>query len=178
MRHLRRTDKAAPVGRIRSCHRGWQGPHLPPVRHAVRNAPRGSGARGNLQRHWPGQPHHAGLPGRSGTWQAVDAFAAYRAMSLANCTDAFSTTGVREASGRSGNFAGHQVEARVRFWLAPGLLRAEVNGVWLAKGRFLKTASNTPATADTLYMATGMTASFRWTFDRRRSRHDECRFSS
>lgn len=90
----------------------------------------------------------------------LDAFAVYRAMWLADRTDAFSTTGVRDASGGSGRFAGQQVEARLRYWLVPGFLRAEVNGVWLAKGRFLKTAPNAPRTDDTHYLATGVTATF------------------
>ncbi|RZA11466.1 MAG: hypothetical protein EOP93_23400, partial [Lysobacteraceae bacterium] len=68
----------------------------------------------------------------------VDAFAVYRAMWLADRTDAFSTTNVRDSSGRSGRFAGHQLETRVRYWLVPGFLRAEVNALWLARGRFLK----------------------------------------
>lgn len=89
-----------------------------------------------------------------------DAFAAYRAMWLADRTDAFSTTGVRDPSGQSGSFAGHQVEGRARYWLVPGFLRAEVNAVWLAKGRFLKTAPNAPQTGDTHYLATGLTATF------------------
>jgi hypothetical protein len=89
-----------------------------------------------------------------------DAFAVYRAMWLANRTDAFSTTGVRDATGRSGSFAGHQIEARVRYWLMPGFLRAEVNGLWLAKGRFLETAPNAPLTGDTHYLATALTATF------------------
>lgn len=90
----------------------------------------------------------------------LEAFAVYRVMWLADRTDAFSTTGVRDATGRSGRFAGHQVEARLRYWLMPGFLRAEVNGVWLAKGRFLKTAPNAPRTGDTHYLATGVTATF------------------
>lgn len=90
----------------------------------------------------------------------VDAFASYRALWLAERTDAFSTTGVRDATGRSGSFAGHQLEARLRYWLVPGFLRAEMNAVWLAKGRFLKTAHNAPQTGDTHYLATAITATF------------------
>lgn len=90
----------------------------------------------------------------------LDAFAVYRAMWLADRTDAFATTGVRDAGGASGRFAGHQVEARMRYWLVPGFLRAEINGLWLAKGRFLKTAPNAPGTGDTHYLATGVTATF------------------
>lgn len=101
-----------------------------------------------------------GLRAEIAPGKRFDAFAAYRAMWLADRTDAFSTTGVRDASGRSGGFAGHQVEARVRYWLVPGFLRGEINALWLAKGRFLRSAPNTPTAADARYVATGFTATF------------------
>lgn len=89
-----------------------------------------------------------------------DAFAVYRVMWLAEPTDSFSTTGVRDVNGTSGTFAGHQLEARVRYWLVPSFLRAEVNALWLGKGRFLKTAPNAPVTGDTHYLATSIMATF------------------
>jgi hypothetical protein len=89
-----------------------------------------------------------------------DAFAAYRPLRLAEKTDSFSTTGVRDVTGASGSFAGHQLEGRVRYWLVPGFLRAEANALWLAKGRFLETAPNAPATGNTHYLATALTATF------------------
>jgi hypothetical protein len=89
-----------------------------------------------------------------------DAFAAYRPMWLAEKTDSFSTTGVRDATGASGDFAGHQLEARLRYWLVRGLLRAEANAVWLLMGRFLREAPNAPSTGDTRYVALGITATF------------------
>ncbi|MBO9519369.1 MAG: alginate export family protein [Porphyrobacter sp.] len=89
-----------------------------------------------------------------------DAFAVYRPMWLASRTDSFSTTGVRDITGQSSNFAGHQLEGRVRYWLMPSFLRAEVNAVWLAKGEFLKTAPNAPQTGDTHYIATALMATF------------------
>jgi hypothetical protein len=89
-----------------------------------------------------------------------DAFAVYRAMWLAERTDSFSTTGVRDPAGASGSFAGHQVELRARYWIVKDFLRAEVNGVWLGKGRFLETAPNAPATGNTRYLTTGLTAAF------------------
>lgn len=101
-----------------------------------------------------------GLRAEIAPGKRFDAFAVYRAMWLAERTDAFSTTGVRDASGRSGSFAGHQVEARLRYWLIPALLRGELDGVWLAKGRFLETAPNAPHTGDTHYLATVLTATF------------------
>lgn len=90
----------------------------------------------------------------------LDMFAVYRAMWLADRTDSFSTTGVRDASGQSGSFAGHQVEGRLRYWLVPGFLRGEVNAIWLAKGRFLRTAPNAPPTGDARYLSTVLTVTF------------------
>ena len=90
----------------------------------------------------------------------IDAFAAYRALWLASRTDSFATTGVRDITGSSGRFAGHQVEARLRHWLVPKRLRLEWSGVFLAKGRFLETAPNAPAAGNTLYNALNATISF------------------
>jgi hypothetical protein len=94
-------------------------------------------------------------PGRN--W---DAFASYRPLWLAERTDSFSTSGVRDPTGASGRFAGHQIEGRFRYWLVKDLLRAEVNALWLGKGRFLKSAPNAPATGDTRYFTIGTTATF------------------
>ncbi|MBO9671217.1 MAG: alginate export family protein [Sphingobium sp.] len=90
----------------------------------------------------------------------LDAFAAYRAMWLASATDAFSTTGVRDASGASGDFAGHQIEGRLRYWLIPNRLRYEIDGLLLAKGRFLREAPNAPAGKWTRYVSMNLTAAF------------------
>ena len=89
-----------------------------------------------------------------------DGFLAYRALWLASATDSFSTTGVRDARGRSGRFAGHQFEARVRHWLVPNALRLEGNALYLAKGRFLERAPNAPRNGDTLYTSLNLMAFF------------------
>lgn len=90
----------------------------------------------------------------------LDGFAVYRALWAAEKTDAFSTTSVRDASGRSGSFAGHQIEGRLRWWVAPKRLRAELNGAYLIKRGLLRTAPNAPATGDTRYISIAMTAFF------------------
>jgi len=90
----------------------------------------------------------------------VDAFAAYRPLWLASRFDSFSTTGVRDASGGAGRFAGHQIEARVRYWLLPQRLRLEWNGLLLSKGRFLRDAPNAPAGGDTFYNSFNAMISF------------------
>jgi hypothetical protein len=90
----------------------------------------------------------------------LDWFAVYRPMWLASDEDSFSTTGVRDVTGRSGDFAGHQIEARVRYWLLPARLRFEANGLLLAKGRFLRQAPNAPPGQTTRYASFNLTASF------------------
>jgi hypothetical protein len=92
--------------------------------------------------------------------KAIDWFVTYRPIWLADRTDSFSTTGVRDVTGRSGSFAGHQVDARVRYWLVADRVRIELDGVWLAKGRFLRDAPNAPRSGNTRYVSTNLTTSF------------------
>jgi len=84
---------------------------------------------------------------------ASDAFLAYRGLWTEERSDSFSNTGVRDATGEAGRFAGHQLDVRVRHWIVPKLLRGEINAVWLAKARLLRTSPNAPGTGDTLYLA-------------------------
>jgi hypothetical protein len=90
----------------------------------------------------------------------VDGFVTWKALWLANRYDAFATTNVRDATGASGNFAGQEVEGRVRYWLVPTRLRFEIDGAYLAKGRFLKAAPNISSTKDAKYASFNLTASF------------------
>jgi hypothetical protein len=80
-----------------------------------------------------------------------DAFVAYRSLFLANRTDSFALTGVRDRTGQSGNFAGHQVEGRLRYWVVPDAMMLETGAAYLFKGRFLRDAPNAPDTPDTAY---------------------------
>ncbi|WP_458752467.1 alginate export family protein [Sphingobium xenophagum] len=90
----------------------------------------------------------------------LDWFAVYRPMWLAADEDSFSTTGVRDSSAQSGGFAGHQIEARVRYWIMPTRLRFEFDGLLLAKGRFLRDAPNAPPGRWTRYGSFNLTGSF------------------
>jgi hypothetical protein len=101
-----------------------------------------------------------GIRGEISPSGRIDAFVGYRALWLAAGTDAFSTTGVRDASGRSGDFAGHQIDARVRYWLMPKRLRLEADGVLLAKGRVLRDAPNAGAGRSTRYFSFNLTGFF------------------
>lgn len=103
----------------------------------------------------PGLRLELAPPGR---W---DALASVRGLWLETPRDAFSTTGVRDAAGASGRYAGVQAEGRWRYWLVKDRLRAEVDAVWLGKGRFLKDAPNTPRNGDNAaYLSLNLTASF------------------
>lgn len=91
----------------------------------------------------------------------LDWMANYRALWLDDARDIFSTSNVRDATGKSGAFAGHQVEGRIRYWLVPALFRLEFDGVLLDKGRFLHDAPNAPKTGDwTTYLSFNATVVF------------------
>ncbi|MEI6641316.1 MAG: alginate export family protein [Novosphingobium sp.] len=83
----------------------------------------------------------------------LDGFVYYRPMWLVDARDAFATTAVRDPSGRSGRFAGHQIDADVRWWALPKRLRLELCTTFLAKGRFLRTAPNSPGGHLTKYIS-------------------------
>jgi hypothetical protein len=89
-----------------------------------------------------------------------DAFVSFNALWLAAREDGFSTSGVRDASGRSGSFAGHQIDGRFRWWVRPATLRFELDAVLLTKGRFLEDAPNAPAGGTSAYTSLNLTASF------------------
>lgn len=88
-----------------------------------------------------------------------DVMVDYRLLWLAQATDSFAGSGVIDSTGRSGRFAGQQIDARVRSWLVPQRLRFEADAVWLAKGRFLSTAPNAPASGNSKYLSLSLTAS-------------------
>lgn len=81
----------------------------------------------------------------------IDGFLSVRKLWLDSATDAFSTTGVIDPSGRSGRDAGWEIDSRVRYWIIPQKLQLEGDLVWIPKGRFLTTAPNRTNNADTRY---------------------------
>ncbi len=89
-----------------------------------------------------------------------DGFVAFRPLWLQNATDSFASTGVRDATGRSGKFAGSQLEARARYWIVPKVVRLEGGTAWLFKGRFLHTAPNAPKDDASRYGYVDLTFSF------------------
>jgi hypothetical protein len=101
-----------------------------------------------------------GLRVEAAPTRRLDLLGSYRLLWLASDTDSFSTTGVRDATGQSGRFAGRQLDARVRYWIVREALRAEATTVWLDKGRFLRSAPNAPRSGDTFYLSLNLTTAF------------------
>ena len=89
-----------------------------------------------------------------------DTMLALRGNWLDSRTDSFAKTGVRDSTGRSGNYAGTQIEGRVRYWLLGKKILIEAGAAYLAKGRFLSTAPNAPDTGDTRYGYLALSAGF------------------
>jgi hypothetical protein len=90
----------------------------------------------------------------------LDGYVIFRTLWAASGTDFFSTTGVRDTSGDSGTFAGHSLEASVRYWLMPKSLRMDLNGVWLIKRDLLREAPNAPPWGNTVYGSAAITYTF------------------
>jgi hypothetical protein len=90
----------------------------------------------------------------------LDVLATARALYLASSRDAFSTIGIRDARGLSGDHAGTQFDARVRYWLVPRKLRLDVGGILLAKGRFLREAPGTRQDGNVTFLNIAVQANF------------------
>lgn len=90
----------------------------------------------------------------------LDAFVHYSPAWLADKTDSFASTAVRDPSGASGSFAGHEIEARARYALVPKLLRIEAGAAVLLEGRFLRDAPNANGFGDPVYGYMELSAQF------------------
>lgn len=75
----------------------------------------------------------------------------YRAAWLASRKDELTTGGIRDESGASGRFLGHQLEGRLRYKLFSGSFENEIGGAYLFKGAFLRNAPDTPSSTNVIY---------------------------
>jgi hypothetical protein len=66
----------------------------------------------------------------------------WQAAWLDETRDQFARTGVRDVTGQSGSFAGHQIEARSRYWLVPKKIRLELAVATFLNGEFFDQAPN------------------------------------
>jgi hypothetical protein len=90
----------------------------------------------------------------------TDGFVTWKLLWAASGTDSFSTTGVRDASGASGRFAGQQLDGRLRHWLLPGRVRAEANAALLFREGLLLNAPNAPPGRTMAYGSLALTGLF------------------
>lgn len=92
--------------------------------------------------------------------RAVTSFLAYRAFWLASDRDAWTTSRVRDASGSTDSFVGHQIEIRLRYDIVPKNLRLESGLAHLFAGNFIDNAPNSPDQGDATYLYAQMGLTF------------------
>lgn len=80
-----------------------------------------------------------------------DARLYYHAAYLASDTDSWIVANLRDPSGESGDFIGHTLDSRVRYWLVPDNVRLEVGASALLYGDFTKNVPGGPDGARTLF---------------------------
>ena len=90
----------------------------------------------------------------------MTSFVAFRAYWLASDRDAWVAAALRDRSGQSGSFIGHQVEARFRWDIAPGNLRLEAGVAHLFAGEFMGDAPTAAGQGDATYLYTQATIAF------------------
>ena len=90
----------------------------------------------------------------------LDVMATVRGLWLASAVDAFSTTGIRDAAGSAGSYAGMQWDTRLRYWLVPKRLQLEVNALLLKHGHFLQLAPGARRESETRFLAVSVMSSF------------------
>lgn len=83
----------------------------------------------------------------------LDAYATWSWLWAADRHDNFSTSGIGDPTGSSGSYAGQQLDGRVRYWLLPAKLRAELNATWFMRGELLRDAPNASPHGNPLYGA-------------------------
>lgn len=82
--------------------------------------------------------------------QDVQAFLSHRLFWLAQAKDSWTTSGLRDKTGNSGDYIGHQLELSAR-WDINSSLNLETGWAHLFKGKFAETAPNAPEAKDVDY---------------------------
>ncbi len=84
----------------------------------------------------------------------------YKAAFLASDTDLWRDGRLRDETGGSGDFIGHHLDTRVRYWLRPDNIRFAAGGAILFKGEFARTAPGAPDEGDTTFAYAMVTLTF------------------
>jgi len=90
----------------------------------------------------------------------VDGFLGYRAVWLAAGRDALTTRGIRDATGGSGRFVGHQIEGRGRVRVLSNHVHLEAGFAYFVAGGFLKRVPDGPGGRNTAFFYAQATLSF------------------
>ncbi|MDA0824474.1 MAG: alginate export family protein [Proteobacteria bacterium] len=81
----------------------------------------------------------------------VTCFVAHRGYWLASDSDAWTTSGVRDVTGKTGQFIGQQIEASVQWNILPGNVALESGVTHLFAGEFMDDAPNANRQGDATY---------------------------
>ena len=81
----------------------------------------------------------------------------YHAAYLASDTDAWVIAQRRDTTGQSGDFLGHVLDARARYWVVPDCLRLEIGTSALFGGEFVEDAPDKPDAENTYFGYTMLT---------------------
>ncbi|MEM7767914.1 MAG: alginate export family protein [Pseudomonadota bacterium] len=117
----------------------------------------------NTSIHGPLTPANLSAPGfrlqvkPDGRW---DGWVQYHAASLASETDSWVIARLRDPAGQSGDFIGHALDARARYWVVPNSLRLELGASGLVYGEFPKNAPGGPEGDGTLFGYAQLTLTF------------------
>ena len=84
----------------------------------------------------------------------------YHAAHLASETDSWVIARRRDPTGQSGDFIGHVLDARARYWVVPKRLRLEIGASGLIYGEFAKNVPDGPEGSGTVFGHTQLTLSF------------------
>ncbi|ANM32128.1 hypothetical protein ABI59_06830 [Acidobacteria bacterium Mor1] len=76
---------------------------------------------------------------------------AYKSARLASARDVWIVPRLRDPSGASGRFIGHQLDGMARYWLIPGTLKGELGFSALYTRRFARQAPGSPEEPRTLF---------------------------
>ena len=76
---------------------------------------------------------------------------AYSAAFLASDTDSWVIAKQRDVTGQSGDFIGHTLDGRARYWVIPDSLRLDLGASIFLKGDFAKNAPNASDEDRTLF---------------------------
>lgn len=90
----------------------------------------------------------------------MDARLTYSATYLTSATDAWVVARLRDPTGQSGNFIGHAIDGRARYWIVPGNLQLEVGASALIFGGFANNVPNGPTRSRSLFGYTQLTVFF------------------